>query len=80
VRVKINMIKKLGFATAFLAAALAFTPRPAEAKWHAGVYVGPSFYGYGYPYYGYYPGPYPGYYYPGYPGYYWGGYWQHHHR
>jgi hypothetical protein len=70
------MVKKLGLGIMFLAAALSLTPRPAEAKWHGGVYVGPQFYT---PYYPYYNYPGYGYTYPGF-GFYsgWGQYHQGH--
>jgi hypothetical protein len=78
------MLKRLGVPALALGAMLALaSPKPADAKVHFGVYVGPPYYSYPYPY----PGPAYPYYYGG-PGYYgyWGGYygphghWHHYHH
>jgi hypothetical protein len=72
------MLKKLGVPALALGAMLALaSPKPADAKVHFGVYVGPPYYSYPYPY----PGPYNYPYYYGGPGYYgyWGGYYGHAH-
>ena len=75
------MLKKLALPLVMLAGMLAFTPRPAEARWHVGVSVGAPAYYYGYsapvyvPDYYYYPRTY---YYPSYT--YTYGYPRWHHR